>query len=295
MISVVIPYLSGFEDLKKCISSIRKQNINSEIIVVNDSRKELVLDKLKVKIINNNKTMGAAYSRNIGFEKSSSNYVLFIDHDVFLQVGSLNSLFRDIETVDFVFPKILYENNKIMHPIGKEKEFPQISACFMIKKKSVKKMDELFDENYKIYLEDADFFLRTNIFGLKSKYVNKAIGIHKLKKEFNEKRFYLETKNLYYGWLKFYGVKKKGILHPFKTSSFISNFACALFNFDKFDFSHYNRSLSKYQKFKLLFRKHKKLTRRNRLRLIFYIYKMEFYSLFNTKIPFRKRKMMLQK
>ena len=49
------------------------------------------------------------------------------------------------------------ENKQILYPIlNVEKTFPHISACFGIKKKSLKKLDELFDENYETYLEDFE-------------------------------------------------------------------------------------------------------------------------------------------
>ncbi|MBU0666489.1 MAG: glycosyltransferase, partial [Nanoarchaeota archaeon] len=246
MISIVIPYLSGNSELKECLKSIGKQKVKVEIIIVNDSGKDLKLSKLKV--INNKGTKGAAYSRNIGFEKSSSEVVLFVDNDIVLQNNCINNLLKEIKEFDIVFSKIVYENKRLMHPIGKEKYFPQISACFMIKKKSVDKMDELFDSNYQIYLEDADFFLRANLKKLKIKFVETAVAVHKLKAQFkNVQRFYLENRNLLYGIIKFAGVKRKNIYHPFHCSSLLKNFVCALFNYDKFDWSHYDRSSSFWQ------------------------------------------------
>jgi len=289
MISIIIPYLSGFEELKSCISSINKQKVTSEVIIVNDSGKELKLNN-KIKIINNNKTKGAAYSRNKGFEKASSEIVMFVDNDTILQSNCINNMLKRINDFDIVFPKIVYENGKVMHPIEKEKIFPQISTCFMIKKKSVRKLDELFDENYKIYLEDADFFLRCNLFNLKSSYITSSIVIHKLKSYYNGKRFYLENRNLLYGIIKFSGVNKKNIYHPFLFFSLFKNFTCAIFNFDKFDWSHYDRSLNNYEKFKLLFRKHKKITDKSRFILFYYMFKAKMWALTNLGLIFRKRR-----
>ncbi|MBL7086737.1 MAG: glycosyltransferase [Candidatus Cloacimonetes bacterium] len=288
MISIVIPYLSGYAELKECLKSIKKQKIKAEIIVVNDSGKDLKLDK--VKVINNNETKGAAYSRNIGFKESSSDIVLFVDNDIILKNNCINKLLKKIKEFDIFFPKIVYENGRLMHPISKEERFPQISTCFMIKQDSVKKLDELFDENYRIYLEDADFFLRCNLFSLRSKYINDAVVIHKIKASYNGIRFYLENKNLFYGIIKFFGVNKKNIIHPFHFSSLISNFVCALFNFDKFDWSHYDRSLSKFEKFKLLFRKHKQLIDRNRFILFYYLFKGIFWNLININKILKKKK-----
>ncbi|MBC8495051.1 glycosyltransferase [archaeon] len=287
MISVIIPYLSGLKELKDCISSINKQGVN-EIIVVNDSEEHL--DLLGVKIIDNKKTKGAAYSRNVGFQNASNELVLFVDHDIIIDDNSITKLKNKIKNVDIVFPKVIYENNKLMHPVGREKTFPQISACFMVKKSSVKKMDCLFDENYHIYLEDADFFLRANLFNLKIAYVPDAVVVHKLKHSTNEKRFFLENKNLLYGIIKFSNINKQNILHPFHFSSYFSNFICALFNFDKFDWSHYNRDLNSLKKFKLLFKKHRKITNRNRFILLGQFIKATFWVLFHQNKPLQAKK-----
>ncbi|MBU1201524.1 MAG: glycosyltransferase [Nanoarchaeota archaeon] len=294
MISVVIPFLSGFEDLKVCIASIKKQRVKVEIIIVNDSSKPLRLKK-GVRVIDNKGTKGAAYSRNIGLKESKNDLVLFVDNDVFLQSGCVRRLLDEIEGFEIVFPKVVYENSVLMHPVGKEEIYPQISACFMIKKSAVEKMDCFFDETYKIYLEDADFFLRANIFSLKSLFVKDAVAIHKLKESYNEMRFYLENKNLFYGIIKFFGIKKKGVLHPFNLTSVFSNYICALFNFDKFDYSHYNRGLSILTKAELLFRKHKKITGRNRLFLLFYIFKAKMWVISNIGFVLRERRKLLFK
>ncbi len=271
MLSIVIPYFSGLKDLKECIASIQSQS-DAQIIVVNDSSKILTLNP-KVKIIDNKTTLGAAYSRNKGFLATKNDFILFADHDLVFQANAIKNLLEKSKSADIIFPKVIYENGKVMHPIGKEKSQPQISACFLIKKSAATKLDELFDENYKIYSEDSDFFLRCHLFNLKFKYVPKAILIHKLKYSYNNQRFYLENKNLLYGWAKFLFIKKKGFIHPFKLSSWLSNFVCAIFNFDKFDWSHYDRSKKSFAKLKLLFRKHRKLSDKGSFFLLFQMFK----------------------
>jgi len=287
MISIVIPYLSGLANLKNCLKSIKQQSVDCEVIVVNDSKKKLGIED--VIIINNEKTFGAAYSRNIGFKKSNYEEVLFVDCDIVLQSHCIKKMLKEIKHFDVVFPRILYSNRRLMHPVGDEQSFPQISACFIIKKNSARKLDELFDENYKIYLEDADFFLRSKLLGLKINYVSDAKVIHKLKQGYNKRRFYLENRNLVYGLIKFSGVNKNNIYHPFHFFSLLKNLVCAIFNFDKFDWSHYNRNMSEFEKFKLLFKKHKKLSF-NRLTFIYYFFKGVFWNFINIKIVLGKKR-----
>ena len=289
MISIVIPYLSGLKQLKECISSINNQRLKTEIIVVHDAPG--TLDLKGVKVLENKNNRGAAYSRNRGLEEASADRVLFVDHDIIFPKGAIKKLVDALEGNDIVFPKTVYEDETIMHPIGKEKKYPQISTCFIVRKNSVKeKMDEFMDENYHIYLEDADFFLRANLAGLRIKYVPDAIVNHKLKTSYNENRFYLENKNLLYGILKFSGVNKKNTLHPFHLSSVFSNFICALFNFDRFDWSYYDRELSFWRKARLLFGRHKRITEKSRLLLLYYFFKGIIWNLLNIDKIIHKKK-----
>lgn len=278
-LSIIIPNYNSEKTIEKCITSIWNQNDSYEIIVIDDNSKDKsisLIRKYPIKIIQNEKHKGAAYSRNLGIKISKGEHILFIDSDVYLKEGAIKKMLNSIKNVDITFPKILYKNGKIMYPCSKrEKKYPLLTTCFMIKRNSLTKLDSLFDEKYGTYNEDCDFFLRCYYFNLKAKYVSNAIAIHDHKNSLNlEERFYLENKNILYGIIKFKKIRKKvDINHPFKISVLFKNFICALFNFNWFDWSHYNRNSSFFYKISLLLKRHKKITQRSRLILVFLLLK----------------------
>jgi teichuronic acid biosynthesis glycosyltransferase TuaG len=89
-ISIIIPYFNKKQFIKKTLKSILNQSYaNFEIIIIYDdqSKKDLeyikslkVLDK-RIKIIINEKNIGAGLSRNRGVLKSQGKYIAFIDAD----------------------------------------------------------------------------------------------------------------------------------------------------------------------------------------------------------------------
>jgi len=288
-LSIVIPNYNDSVNLIYCIKSVEKAKLaNSEIIVIDDLSTDdslyLVHKKFKnIRLISLSEHKGIAFVRNIGLKESKGGFILFVDSDVIVKDNLIRNLLNEINNYDLVFPKVIFENNRVMHPLlEEEKQYPQITACFIIKKESVEKNNLFFDEIYSYCYEDSDFFLRANLKNLKMKYVDEAVLVHKLKERTNkEKRFYLENRNLLYGIRKFRKTNTENIYHPFHYSSLFRNFIVAVFNYDKFDWSHYDRRANNFEKFKLLFRKHKKITEKNRLILIYYFFKAMFWNLKN--------------
>ena len=90
LISVIIPYYKKRNFVKDTILSVISQSYDSlEILIINDDsnlndleflQKISKLDK-RIKIINNNKRLGAGLSRNKGIEQSNGKYIAFIDAD----------------------------------------------------------------------------------------------------------------------------------------------------------------------------------------------------------------------
>ena len=296
-ISVVIPNYNNENTLKKCIESIYLQRKNLEIVVVDDCSEDKSIDAIRknfpeVKLVCNKKNKGASYCRNLGVLKSSGDYIAFVDSDVSLKKDCLNKLIKLIKHVDISFPTIVYENKAIMYPLTKEEQkYPMISACFMIKKGSIKKLDEVFDEAYRTFNEDSDFFLRCKLFGLKASYSKNALAVHMHKSHDTEKRYYLENKNIMYGVIKFRGLTK-GIKfkHPFKTKALLKNFVCGIFNFNWFDWSSYKRNKSFLCKIQLLTKKHKKITNKPAIILPYLFLKAILWNIVNINKALIKRK-----
>ena len=296
-ISVIIPNYNNENTIKKCIESIYFQKKNVEIIVIDDCSDDKSIDAIRknfpaVKVIYNKKNKGATYCRNLGVLKSSGDYIAFVDSDVYLKKNCLNKMFSSIENMDISFPTIVYENKSIMYPLTQEEQkYPMISACFMIKRKSIEKLDEMFDETYRTFNEDSDFFLRCKLFGLKASYSKNAFAVHMHESHDLEKRYYLENKNIMYGIIKFRGLTKHiGLEHPFKVQSLLKNLVCGVFNFNWFDWSSYKRNKSFLCKIRLLTKKHKEITNKPRIVLLYLFFKAGVWNIFNFNKTLMKRR-----
>ncbi len=245
-LSIVIPNYNGSKTILKTIKSIPKEY---EIIVVDDCSTDdsvkLIEKKFpKVKVVKLDKNSGAAKARNTGVKDSKGELILFIDSDMWLTKNAIEDLVKGTSKVDITFPKIVYENKQVMYPLFKiEKQYPHISGCFLIKKKSFEKI--LFDENYGTYLEDYDFFIRCSLAGLKAKYVDKAKVMHANKgiKDYTD-RYYIEVRNTVYAMLKKLPEQSK-VYNPFTVSTLTKMFIFGVYNFAWFNWQGYNRKSKK--------------------------------------------------
>ena len=265
MLSFVIPTYNRKQELKNCLDSILKQKIkNSEIIVVDDNSSDGTYEFVKknypkIKIYKNEKNMFSAYSRNLGFEQSKGDKILFIDSDVTLRKNAVKNLLKYDE--DIVYPLIKYDSRLTMYPSHeKEKQNLYITTVFLAKKNSLLKLDSLFDSYYFNY-EDLDFFVRCNYFGLKMKYCKEAIAIHHehKKQEDWEHRHYCELYGILYGVLKLRKIlRDTKMKNEFNFSILTKKLICSLFNFNPAHYYIEKGSTSKFIKIKdILFSKRK--------------------------------------
>ena len=90
LVSVIIPYYKKRNFIKETIVSVINQSYDYlEILIIyddtnlNDLAFLQEISKLdnRIRIINNNKRLGAGFSRNKGIEQSSGKYIAFIDAD----------------------------------------------------------------------------------------------------------------------------------------------------------------------------------------------------------------------
>ena len=94
-ISIVIPTIDRINQLERLLISIEQSSHNRyEIVVVNDSGNVLMLkDKtLNIKILDNKKNRGLAFSRTRGATEAKGKYVLFIDDDNVIEKGMIEKL-----------------------------------------------------------------------------------------------------------------------------------------------------------------------------------------------------------
>jgi teichuronic acid biosynthesis glycosyltransferase TuaG len=90
LVSAIIPFYKKKKFIKETISSILKQTYeNIEIVIVYDDTekddlnflKENFSDNNKIRIIVNDRNLGAGFSRNKGIKAAKGNYIGFIDAD----------------------------------------------------------------------------------------------------------------------------------------------------------------------------------------------------------------------
>jgi teichuronic acid biosynthesis glycosyltransferase TuaG len=90
LVSVIIPYFKKRNFIKETLNSVINQSYNYlEILIIYDDTNLNDLEFLqeiskidkRIKVINNNKRLGAGISRNIGIEHSNGKYIGFLDAD----------------------------------------------------------------------------------------------------------------------------------------------------------------------------------------------------------------------
>ena len=157
LISVIIPVKNGAKYLKEAIDSIKNQNMNTEIIVVDDCSSDdtvQIAQKLGCKIIRHEVTKGQVIGKNNGLKEAKGEYVLFLDHDDIMTEGALKRLYDEFEpdtmaveakVQDFYSPE-LTQNEKSTLKIKAEPYFGLFTGAILIKKEVFDKIG-LFNEN----------------------------------------------------------------------------------------------------------------------------------------------------
>lgn len=101
-ISIVVAVYNAEKTIKKCVDSLLNQTYeNTEIILVNDCSKDKSLEICKayaennrnIFIVDNDVNQGVSATRNNGIEKSSGNYICFVDSDDYVESDYLEKLY----------------------------------------------------------------------------------------------------------------------------------------------------------------------------------------------------------
>ena len=185
-ISIIIPCFNAEKYIDKCIETIVNQTYsNIEIIIINDGSSDSSFDKIiKWKkrdnriILINKENEGVSNSRNIGIERSTGKYIMFVDADDFLNVDSVELMYKKIkeQNADVVRGKYIKKDDKHNY-IEKNIEKYNSSAkkeiitdiikgkicCYVwlliINKNFLNKNNIRFNENLKI-MEDTLFYIQ---------------------------------------------------------------------------------------------------------------------------------------
>ena len=211
-ISVIIPNLDGENFLEKCLNPLFQEQGNFEVIVIDDNSTDnslAILQKkfsceTRLKTISLKQSSGAAKARNIGFQKSSGQYLLFLDNDTKIKPGWLEEVINFFE----VFPQTGFAQAKILTmgtnrfdyagdflgPFGfliersrgaqdhgqfdkSDKIFALKSAAMLARREAFEKVGG-FDDDYQYLIEDTDIAWRAWLAGFEIRFAPKIVVWH---------------------------------------------------------------------------------------------------------------------
>ena len=178
-VSIIIPVYNVEKYLKQCLDSVINQTLKDiEIICVNDCSpdnsskilEEYACKDSRIKIINLEKNGGLGNARNVGMQHVTSNYVMFLDSDDWLDKSTCKLLYNHIHTNNNEFVMFnfyfYYENNTKKCHYNKFNVFLSQKDINHINPANLDKPFNLSAEAwYKIY--KIDFLRRNNIKFLK--------------------------------------------------------------------------------------------------------------------------------
>ena len=125
-ISFIIPVFNASKYIEKCVNSIINQNYdNIEIIIIDDGSTDesyYICKKLAEKdkriVIIKQKNKGQSIARNVGIEKSSGDWVCFVDSDDWIDEKLCDKviphLYDDLEILFFGYYDVV-DNNEIIN------------------------------------------------------------------------------------------------------------------------------------------------------------------------------------
>jgi GT2 family glycosyltransferase len=210
-VSIIILNYNETKLTLHCLASLAKITyLNYEIILVDNGSKEDIEPLIKQKprnviIIKNKINLGYAEGNNVGYQKASGEYILFLNNDTVVEKDFLKPLVTALENdkqLAAVQPKIMqYPRKEFIDSVGsyflfsgflyhlghnkKDKKkyhkegsvFSMKGACMLFKKEV---LDEIgvFDKDYFAYFEETDLCHRVWLAGYKIFYIPSATIYH---------------------------------------------------------------------------------------------------------------------
>ncbi|MEG2684867.1 MAG: glycosyltransferase, partial [Erysipelotrichaceae bacterium] len=129
-VSVIVPVYNTSKYLNKCLDSILNQTLKDlEIIIINDGSTDISPSIIETYndpriIFINQPNSGISITRNNGIKKATSNYIMFIDSDDWIELTMIEELYNnaitnnsDIVVCDFYE---YYEDTKLKKEIKVE-------------------------------------------------------------------------------------------------------------------------------------------------------------------------------
>ncbi|MCX6718846.1 MAG: glycosyltransferase [Candidatus Taylorbacteria bacterium] len=132
-LSVIIITRNRLEKLKRCVDSVNKVLLGSELVVVDNGSNDGTVDYLNrwesqkdISAVLLQANKGVAVARNIGLRKAFCPFIVFIDDDAWIEEIDFNGIkgyFNDNPLVGIIAPRILYVDGRIQESI---RSFPTL-------------------------------------------------------------------------------------------------------------------------------------------------------------------------
>lgn len=178
-VSIIVPVYNVEKYIEKCLNSLVNQTLKDiEIIIVNDGstdNSKSIIDKYFSKYNNlikivEEKNQGLSGARNNGLKVATSNYVMFVDSDDYVESNMVAEMYNEIlnQKADVVICgiNVVDQNEKLISqtfPNKYEKYdfitqmiFGNLSACNKIIKRNILNDNSLLFRN-NVWYEDIDF------------------------------------------------------------------------------------------------------------------------------------------
>lgn len=172
-VSVIIPILNRKQETidftDKAIKSVRKY-INTEVILINNEPSDKTVYDSDIRI-DNPSNLGVSKAWNQGLSLATGDYYMILNSDAELPDDWGDKMIFDNS---IVFPHVNQDQGDI-----KNFSFPEVHGCCFLANKNIFNKIGPFDERFFAYYEDADYWKRAEILGVKPIRANLIIK-HKL-------------------------------------------------------------------------------------------------------------------
>jgi len=213
--SIIIPVHNNLSFTKKCIENIYKTSAlyAIEVIIIDNGSEDETFAYLNsisdlVKVIKNENNESFSKANNQGAAIARGKYLVFLNNDVEVQPGWLESLedkFKSDSSVGIQGAKLVYPNGLIQHAgvvwgpvaenfnlhyhiylaanpslewVNKYREFQMVTGALLAIRKELFSEVGKFDEEYFFGHEDLDLCLKVRKDGYKVMYNPEVVGIH---------------------------------------------------------------------------------------------------------------------